>query len=117
MAVLQMQRISICGLREQRKSVLELLQREGMIEVSEVIPEDSVFFKTDVSATETMFEKSASEAESALEILNTYSEEKKSLLSSFAGREVIEPEIYDKFKEKYQEVRGEIIKILELERK
>ena len=117
MAVLQMQRISICALKEQRKDILEKLQRQGVIEINDVIAEDSIFSKVDVSNTEMMFEKSSIEAENALEIVNTYSVEKKSMLSSFAGRNEIEPGEYETFKEKYQEVRAVIIRLQELGKK
>ena len=117
MAVLQMQRISICALKEKRKEILEMLQQKGVLEINDVMKEDSVFTKTDVSKTEAMFEKSSSEAEGALEVLNTYSEEKKSMLSSFEGRTEIEKEIYDNFKDKYQDVRAVIIKLQDLGKK
>ena len=35
MAVLQMQKISICGLNSERKSILEKLQSLGMIEIKQ----------------------------------------------------------------------------------
>lgn len=117
MAVLQMQRISICALKEQRKEILEILQRKGIVEICDVMAEDGVFSKTDVSKTEAMFEKSSVEAENALEILNTYSEEKKSMLSSFAGRTEIETEIYENFKDKYKDVRAVILRLQELGKK
>ena len=50
MAVLQMKRINICALKKDRKPVLELLQRRGAVEVDSVLPEDSVFSRTDTSA-------------------------------------------------------------------
>ena len=39
MAVLQMQKISICGLNSERKSILEKLQSLGMIEIKQNNPE------------------------------------------------------------------------------
>ena len=35
MAIVQMQRIRVCGLRRQRKHILELLQRRGVVEIDE----------------------------------------------------------------------------------
>ena len=43
MAMLQMQRIYIYALRKDRKSILELLQRRGVLEINDTIPEDDVF--------------------------------------------------------------------------
>ena len=36
MAVLQMQRISICALKKDRKQILELLQRRGAVELTDL---------------------------------------------------------------------------------
>ena len=57
MAVLQMKRINICALKKDRKPVLELLQRRGAVEVDSVLPEDSVFSRTDTSANRSVFQK------------------------------------------------------------
>lgn len=68
MAVLQMKRINICALKKDRKPVLELLQRRGAVEVDSVLPEDSVFSRTDTSANRSVFQKNITAAASALEI-------------------------------------------------
>ncbi|MDO4621938.1 MAG: V-type ATP synthase subunit I [Eubacteriales bacterium] len=88
MAVLQMQRISICALKKDRKKVLELLQHKGVIEI-ERLEEESGFQKMDTSGQRVAFEKNASLAESALEILQTYVPQKKGLLSSLEGKRQI----------------------------
>ena len=66
MAVLQMKRINICALKKDRKPVLELLQRRGAVEVDSVLPEDSVFSRTDTSANRSVFQKNITAAASAL---------------------------------------------------
>ena len=43
MAVLQMQRVSICALKKDRKSILEKLQSMGILEISQVADEDDAF--------------------------------------------------------------------------
>ena len=40
MAVLKMQRISICALKKDRKSILEKLQSLGVLEISHVLEEE-----------------------------------------------------------------------------
>ena len=40
MAVLKMQRISICALKKDRKAILEKLQSLGVVEINHVIEED-----------------------------------------------------------------------------
>lgn len=47
MAVLQMQKFSICALKRDRKEVLELLQAAGVMEITQEAEEDSVFKKMD----------------------------------------------------------------------
>ncbi len=101
MAVLQMQRICICALKKERKQILELLQRRGVIEINDVIPEDSVFHKTDVSVTESLLEKNISSAKEALQILETYTTEKKSILAVLNGRNEVSTEMYDTFSSKH----------------
>lgn len=104
MAVLQMQRICICALKKDRKRILELIQRMGVVEISDVIPEDSIFHKADVSVSETMLEKNFNTAREALFLLEQLSPEKTSVLDALKGRTVITTEIYDTFNEKYESV-------------
>lgn len=73
MAVLQMQRISICALKKDRKSILETLQRRGVVEISDLALQDSVFEKADTSAVRSQFEKDLSAVNQALEVLDAYS--------------------------------------------
>ena len=97
MAVLQMQRICICALKKERKQILEVLQRYGVIEINDEIPEDSLFRKADVSVAETLLEKNISTAKEALQILEAYAIEKKSMLDILNGRYEVLSEIYDSF--------------------
>ncbi len=86
MAVLQMKRISICALKSDRKKILEILQRQEVIEIDDILVEDNVFSKADTASSQLLFEKSQNEARQALEIINTYDLEKKSLLAMLEGR-------------------------------
>lgn len=104
MAVLQMQRICICALKKERKQILELIQRFGTVEISDVEYEDSVFHKSDVANTENLLIKNINGAKEALEILDHYAPEKKSILSALNGRAEITVNQYDEFSEKYDKV-------------
>ncbi len=104
MAVLQMQRISICALKKDRKPILELLQRRGVIEINDEIPEDSVFYKADVTKAEFLLEKNVASAKEALQILETYLTEKKSILSILEGRKEVSTDVYGAFGQKYDSV-------------
>ena len=46
MAVLQMQRISICALKHDRKAILEKLQSMGMIEMHQVAQDEAGFVES-----------------------------------------------------------------------
>jgi len=102
MAMLQMQRIFIYALKKDRKHILELLQRREVVEVSDMLKEDSVFHKTDVSIAKSSFEKNVTSATEAVAILNSHIPEKKSMLSALNGRSEVSTEIYDAFKQKYE---------------
>ena len=43
MAVLQMQKVSICALKKDRKAILEKIQSMGVMEISKVLDDDSGF--------------------------------------------------------------------------
>ena len=68
MAVLQMRKINICAMKENRKRILELLQRKGCLEIIESESEDTIFAKTNTATQISIFERNAALAENALEI-------------------------------------------------
>ena len=90
MAVLQMQRMSICALKKNRKAILEKLQSMGVMEVVSILEDDEAFHRMDTANARSSFEKAASSADRALEILQVYAPEKKSLFSSLEGKQLIE---------------------------
>lgn len=104
MALLEMQRIYIYGLKKDRKQILELLQRRGVIEVRTMLKEDSIFHRSDVSDLKAGSEKNISTVSEALEILNNYAKEKKSVLSMLYGRKEVPVEVYDNFSKKHDSV-------------
>ncbi len=88
MAVLQMQRISICAMKKNRKAILEELQSLGVLEIdaAELDPE----LKTmDTMNARLIFEKNASLCDQAIEILDEFSKEKGSMPASLAGKPLI----------------------------
>ena len=102
MAMLQMQRISIYAFKQDRKPVLELLQRKGVLEINDNLSEDPVFQKMDVSGVRSSFDRNISVAKEAAEILSRYITEKKSILSSFEGRKLVSVEEYNNFRSKLE---------------
>ena len=70
MAVLKMQKISICALKKDRKAILEKMQSLGVLEVAPVIDEEDGYFrKMDTAERRTGFENGAPVVDQALEIL------------------------------------------------
>jgi V/A-type H+-transporting ATPase subunit I len=114
MAMLQMQRINIYALKKDRKLLLEALQRKGVIEIDDLLPQDSVFYKTDVSAAKSAFEKNIASAREAVEIINRYVPSSKSLLAALNGRKEVPLEVYEAFREKYDTVVKTANRILAL---
>jgi len=114
MALLPMQRIYIYALKKDRKKILELLQRRGVVEVRSMLKEDKVFNKSDASVVMQSLEKNISIAAESLDILNTYVKENKSMLSALSGRQELTVEDYDSFKVKYKPVVDKAKRIIEL---
>ena len=65
MAVLPMRRISIYGLKSQRKGVLELLQRRGAVEVIGQPPDEDKLSTMDTQAARNQFLSTQSTAKRA----------------------------------------------------
>lgn len=103
MAVLQMQRISICALKENRKAILEKLQALGVMEIDTSVLQEEDLQKMDTSKSRQVFEKQAVLADQALEVLATYAPEKTSMLSSLEGKPLIgKPEYFHSIEQKGQ---------------
>ncbi len=95
MAVLQMQRMNLVAMKQNRKAILERLQELGTVEINfrkKKLPGTS---KQDTQGMTANFEKQAASCDQALEILDKYAPEKTSLFSSFAGKPVADRADYD----------------------
>lgn len=96
MAVLQMQRISICAMKKNRKAILERLQELGAMEIDIQLQDESDYKKMDISNSKATFEKQAQTADHALEILQEYVPEKTGLLASLNGKPLIDRALFGK---------------------
>lgn len=104
MSVLQMQRISICALKKDRKPILEKLQSMGIMEISLSLDEDKDFQKMDTMNARMSFEKAAAAADQALDILESYAPVKKSMLSALEGKALVEKAVYQKVTDQKEEL-------------
>ena len=116
MAVLEMQRISICAMKKDRKAILEKLQSFGALEVNHVIGEDPDFVRMDTAGQKMGFEKAAASADQALEVLEKYAPEKRSVFSALEGKELIEPERESAVREERRELLKTAKRIIDLDR-
>ena len=99
MSVLKMQRISICALKKDRKAILEKLQSLGVLEVDIAVGGDGVsgdgvdgdgyFRKMDTTGQRAGFERAAAAADQALDVLERYVPEKKSMFAALEGKLLI----------------------------
>ena len=104
MAVLQMQRMSICALKKDRKAILEKLQSMGVMEINHVLEEDEDFRRMDTANARLSFDKAAASADQALDILQQYAPVKQSLLSSLAGKDLVDKDRFQTVIEKKDEL-------------
>lgn len=96
MSVLQMQRISICALKKDRKAILEKIQSMGVMEMNQIAEGEEGFEKMDTLNARQRFEKKAQLSDQALAVLETYAPEKHSMLSGLEGKKLVEQEQFDK---------------------
>ena len=97
-----------------RKGTLELLQRQGVLEISNVLQEDDMLGRMDVTSSKTVFERNANIAEQAINILDRYAPEEKGMLSSFEGREVLSLDEYEPMQANTTEVMKKTYRLQEL---
>lgn len=95
MAVVPMKRLELYGLKNQRKAVLDLLQRRGVVEVGTARSVEGGFSQSDTSQKQQELEQSSALLEQAVALVNQYAPSKKGVLSFLAGRAPISQEEYE----------------------
>ena len=118
MSVLPMKHMIVCAKRQDRKAILEKLQRTEAVEIiaRDDDEQDTVFNRIDVSQSAQLFVKNSAQAEKALEVLNSAAPEKSSLLSTFAGRTPITLEEYEANAKRRDKVMKDVTDILKLDK-
>ncbi len=106
MAVLQMQRFSICAMKKDRKAILEELQVLGVLEINDTEPEDDVLKRMDTLEARQSFEKYAALADQALEVLQEYAPEKTSMFAALEGKDLVSKANFEKAAENKGEILG-----------
>ncbi len=81
-----MEHFELCAMRRNRKQILELLQRRGIVELRDLSVDGEVFEKLDTSGAQSLFEKNSETARQAADIVSRYTELKTPALSFLRGR-------------------------------
>ena len=115
MAVLEMQKICICALKKERKPIIEYIQRSGVVEIKERKVKKG-FSKMDTSVAKSSFERNAALAENALEVLEQYEPEKKSMFSSLEGKRQVASNEFKRISDNRDEIMDKISAILNLQK-
>ena len=114
MAVLAMKKVNICALKKDRKSILETLQRIGIVEVSNLDFEQKFFCKIDTMNMRSVFEKNSLITKEALEIIEKYAPEEASFFSGVCVPKEISKKEYYRFANGIEEtmpVANEIVNL------
>lgn len=116
MAVVQMKRMNLVALKQNRKSILERLQELGVLEINikdEELPGTSY---QDTSTARATFQKRAQSADQAIEILKKYAPEKTSLFASLEGKPLVSRQDYDATVQEQTETMQKANRIIALEK-
>ena len=104
MAVVEMKRIHIYALKNNRKKILEMLQRKGAVEVNSPDTAEELFSKTDTASAKQTFEKNVQLITNAVTVLDSYAPPQKGMLSMLEGRTAISAKQYDQTAKEAPEV-------------
>ncbi len=116
MAVLQMKRISLCAMKENRKAILERLQELGAVEIDIPLEDDDIYETADVSDAKAAFEREAQTADRALEVLQEFAPEKTGIFAALEGKPLVNPELFEKAAANRESYSGTAKQIVSLER-
>lgn len=111
MAVLPMKRINILAMRQERKKILELLQRRGAVEINTPDLDLESFEKMDTSSARGIFEKNAKALNEAVAVLDGLVKPEKGLPAALLGRTPIDVDRYEEIAARAPEVTKTALEI------
>ena len=117
MAVLQMQKVSICALKRDRKAILEKIQSMGIMEVSQIQEDTQGLEKMNTQTARSMFEKNAASADMALGILAEYVPEKSSMFASLEGKKLVDKASFDQAVERKDKIMSVASSVISQQKK
>ncbi|HBM98286.1 MAG TPA: hypothetical protein DD413_02550, partial [Ruminococcus sp.] len=92
MAKLKMKSVRIIALRQDRKRLLEHLQNSALVQIKKNENSEKGFSKIDMNSQMQVFERNVTLTQQALNVLDELAPQKKGMLSSLAGRKIIDPD-------------------------
>ena len=117
MAVLQMQKVSICALKRDRKAILEKIQSMGIMEVSQIQEDTQGLEKMNTQTARSMFEKNAASADMALGILAEYVPEKSSMFASLEGKKLVDKASFEQAVERKDKIMSVASSVISQQKK
>lgn len=95
MSIVQMQRIHLCALKKNQKSILRRLQALGAVEIDIRLDDDVGYEKTDVGQNKAEYEKRYRMIDRALDVLQEYAPEKTGMFHSLEGKPLVDKEAFE----------------------
>jgi V/A-type H+-transporting ATPase subunit I len=86
MAILPMKRIEILAMLSDSKAIMDIIQQQGQVEITDCNESDDGLYKLSTSTAVGQFSKFRDVAASALDVLSKYAPEKTGLLAGFEPR-------------------------------
>jgi len=117
MAVLPMLKVSIYGLKKDRKQILEALQRRGVLDAKNIDLNKEGITKLNTSAQENTFSKAIALFENAISVLEAVSPENKSAFESLNGKKELSLKDYYTYVSETDVITAEANKVLQLSKK
>lgn len=116
MAIVKMQKISICAAKKNRKAVLEFLQSMEAMEIRTETMEDPELERMETQSVRSTFDKNAESLERAAEILKTAVQDKKEGSSLLSEKSVVSRKEYDHIVSRHDHYVGHAMQVLRLDR-
>ncbi len=115
MSVVSMSRINIIGLKKDRKEILEYIQKLGIVEVKS-FQYGTAFENIDTVAEQTHFQRIKDELKQAINIIEAYDKEEKSIFSALIGKQIISRKNYEKLIENREQIIDKAQYLLKLKK-
>ena len=115
MAIVEMRKLGVYGVKKNRKGTLEFLQRTGVMEIDDVPSDEIPFEKMDTSGERLRFQNIADEFEHVIELLKKYDTSRSGSLLNLENTQITRSE-YEDIKKSRRDYYSKVKEILSLEK-